>query len=457
VTSAPTEGICAFVSGFQLSTVSVEIVERAKSLILDTLAVAVAATGSAVTPVLHGLIAGAFSPGGSTVIGWKNTVGAGQAAFANAAMAHALEYDDSTLAPIGHPSCVIVPSALALAEQERSSGADFLAAYLAGLEVHSRLGQGEAGGWRSEGYWLPIGHVSLIGAAAACARLLGLDLPRIANALGLATQFCGCLSVSGGTMAKPLGAGAAARSGLEAAVLAAAEATGPASIIERPAGFADIYLGSGHDLVTPLSRLGSPLHLDEVGVAIKRYPSVYATHWGIDALLLLLSEHALAADNVETIVLTHPQAAAFCDNPSPRDETAARFSHEYNLAVALLDGVPSPHSYRGERLASPELQSVLERVTAGPHPPGTPSPQNREYLVTVRTRSGQTWSKSVLRPLGHPKNPMTPSDLEEKFWRCVDGVLPEAHALALLDSVRHLEELKNLKGLAAVLSQAGWR
>src|SRR5262249_38076244 len=151
---------------FRLAAVSGGVVDRAKSLILDTLAVAVAATGSAMATVLHGLIEGASCPGGSTVIGWQPTLAPREAAFVNAALAHALEYDDSAFAPIGHPGCVIVPALLALAQREESSGEAFLEAYLAGLETHSRLAQAEAGGWRAEGVWLPIGHVSLMGAAA---------------------------------------------------------------------------------------------------------------------------------------------------------------------------------------------------------------------------------------------------------------------------------------------------
>ena len=449
-----TDAVCEFVSGFRPASVPDEVWARASDLVADTLFVAVAATGSDVWDTLGPLVDPALGPAGSTVVGRGLTRSAGLACWANGALAHALEYDDSTLSPIGHPSCVIVPAVVALAEQLGASGAAVLEAYVVGLEVHSRLGQAEAGGWKAEGAWLPIGHVSVLGAAAGCSRLLGLDPVRTGHALGLAAQSCGTLSVAGGSMAKPLAAGSSARAGLEAALLARSGATGPEAVIERPGGFADVYLGPGHDLAGPLGRLGAPHHLEEVGVAVKRYPSVYATHWGMDALLAIMSDQGLAAGDVESVDLVHPAAAAFCDNPTPHDVEEARFSHEYNLAVALLDGVPGPPSYSGDRLGAADLRDALRRVRARSHPPGTEPPLSREYLVTVTGRDGRRWTASVARPLGHPRNPMGAGELEAKFRRCVAGRLSENEATSLRAEVHNLAGLANLSSISAVLARA---
>jgi 2-methylcitrate dehydratase PrpD len=329
-----------------------------------------------------------------------------------------------------------------------------LEAYLAGLEVHSRLGQAEVAGWSASGAWLPIGHVSLMGAAAACAKLLRLPPDRIAHALGFAAHFSGALAVSNGALAKPLGSGEAARAGLESALLARAGGTAAADVVERAQGFADVYLGAGHDLPGKLAKLGAPHHLEEIGIAVKRYPSCYATHWGIDALLLLAAEHGLTAANVAAVTLEHPAAGAFCDNPDPRTPEAARFSHEYNLAVALLDGVPGPASYGPARIAAPDVQTLLAKVRTADHPPELQPPAAWEYRVTVETIDGQRHSRAVPRPLGHPRHPMSPADLEAKFRICVEPRLGAAAAGALLDQLRDFAALPDLDPLGALLAGA---
>jgi 2-methylcitrate dehydratase PrpD len=440
-----------FIAGFDLGAASDVLLDRARSLLVDTFGVMIAAVDDEVAEVAGAL--SSANQGAVTVLGRGGTRDAGFAAFYNGALAHALEFDDSTLNPVGHPSCVIVPALFALAQREGASGRALLEAYLVGLEVHSRLGQAEAGGWSAGGFWLPIGHVSLLGAAAACARLLRLDRPAIAHTLGLASHFSGALAVSNGSLAKPLGAGAAARSGLEAALLAQAHATGPQQSVERPQGFADVFLGQGHDLAGPLSKIGAPHHLEEVGVAIKRYPSCYATHWGVDALLLLAGEHGLGEADIDRIVLDHPESGAFCDNPAPTTPEEARFSHEYNLAVAVLDGIPGPRSYTPERIAQPDVAAMIRRVATRNHPADLAPPKAWEYRVTVTTTSGATVSKAVPRPLGHPRHPMAAADLARKFAACVDGRLAPADAERLLAALRGIETLPDLSAVTDALSQ----
>jgi 2-methylcitrate dehydratase PrpD len=402
--------------------------------------------------VAAALEAGGERMGAITLVGRGKTANAGFAAFYNGALAHALEYDDSTLNPVGHPSCVIVPALLALAEQTGASGRAVLEAYLVGLEVHARLGQAEAGGWSAGGAWLPIGHVSLVGAAAACAKLLALSEAQIGHALGLAAHFSGDLAVSNGAIAKPLGAGASARAGLECALLAGAGATGPARAIERPQGFAEVFLGGAGGLAKAFERLGAPHHLEEVGIAIKRFPSCYATHWGVDALLLLLAEHGLAAGDIQSIRLEHPEAGAFCDNPNPTDPESARFSHEYNLAVAALDGVPGPASYTAERLARADVRALLGRVRTANHAPDLAPPKAWEYLVTVTTTGGESFARAVPRPLGHPRHPMSAADLETKFLTCAEPALGRAAATRLMETLGRIETLADLRPISEILS-----
>jgi 2-methylcitrate dehydratase PrpD len=450
-----TARLTEFVTDFRLEDASTVLVARAKDLLVDVIAVAIAAVSSDVAGVAATRGPATDHGGPVTVLGQGGTHDPGCGAFVNASLAHALEFDDSTLAPVGHPSCVIVPALFALAEAEGRSGADLLSGYLAGLEVHSRLGQAQAGTWSSEGFWLPIGHVSVMGAAAGCARMLGLDGARTSHALGLATQFAGGITAASSTMAKPLGAGASARAGLEAALLARAGATGPSEVIERSNGFADVFLGVGHDLDGALSSLGSPHHLEEVGVAVKRYPSAYATHWGVDALLLLMDEHGLGPSDIERITLEHPEAAAFCDDPAPATSEQARFSHQFNLAIAAVEGTPGPDSYGQDRLIRRDVTTMLDRIACRSHPPYLEPPMSWQYLVTVETAKGQSLSRSVPRPLGHPRNPMDSEELESKFYRCVAGHLSIGPAELLLEVLRHVEGEPDMRRISGELQAIG--
>jgi 2-methylcitrate dehydratase PrpD len=285
--------------------------------------------------------------------------------------------------------------------------------------------------------------------------MLGLDRAQTSHAFGLATQFAGGLTAGSSTMAKPLGAGASARAGLEAALLARAGATGPSQVLERANGFADVFLGAGHDLDGALSSLGSPHHLEEVGIAVKRYPSAYATHWGVDALLLLMDEHALGPSDIDTITLEHPEAAAFCDDPAPATSEQARFSHQFNLAIAAIEGVPGPDSYSRDRMTRRDVTAMLARIACRSHPPYLEPPKSWQYLVIVETAKGQSLSRSVARPLGHPRNPMDAEELESKFYRCVAGHLARGPAEHLLELLRNVEAEPDMTRISAELQAIG--
>src|ERR1700683_2202371 len=190
-----TRSVCDFIAGFRIDSASALLLDRAKDLLADTVGVTIAARNDETAHIAGTLEA--HGPGANvfTLIGSGSTASPSFAAYFNGTLAHALEFDDSTLNPVGHPSCVIVPALFALGETTNASGRALLEAYLVGLEVHSRLGQAEGAEWSAGNFWLPIGHLSLMGATAACAKLTKLDGRAIRHALGLAAHACGGLSI----------------------------------------------------------------------------------------------------------------------------------------------------------------------------------------------------------------------------------------------------------------------
>lgn len=450
-----TETVAAYAAGTDhvLSTADSTAL---RSLVLDYLGVAVAGAVADEQSVrtLRGLVARA--DGRATVIAGPATAAAADAALVNAFTAHLMEFDDSTLNPVGHPSVTILPAVLAVGEEVHASGAELLTAYSVGLEVHARLGQAMGSPWSSGDPFLPIGTIGTIGAAVAAGRLLGLDAPRMANAIGLAAASAGQLTVGNGSHAKPYAPAQSAASAVRAAQLAAAGFTGPETVVERPGGFADTFLRATDDtLAAALSRLGGPTHLSEVGVAIKRYPSCYGCHFSVDGLRQVMAAHDLDGTAIRGVHLTYPADSAFLDDPRPDTVERARFSLQFNLAVTLLDQYPKPEHFEPAALTDPRVLTALNRITSDVHGPDVPTPDCWRHTVAVTTASGETLVGAVPRPHGHPRDPLTPAEVRAKFTANLAYAGRGDVAETVAELVARLDGLADVGELTAALGGDG--
>jgi 2-methylcitrate dehydratase PrpD len=413
-TWSATDAIVDYALGYRLEDEDRQVAATAKMLVLDYLGVGFAAalTGDDGLVRLAELVH--VDDGPATLVGLGRRASTADAALVNGYAAHLMEYDDSTLRPIGHPSVTILPALVSLAEARGISGAATLAAYLVGVEVHARLGEAQQVGWTADSQWLPIGTIGLVAAAAAAGRLIGLTREALTHAIGLAVHLSSGLSIGNGSSAKPFGAGYAARAAVTAAQLAELGFSGPQASIERSGGFAEVFLGATPEtLRASLTRLGGRPHLAETGVAIKRYPSCYGTHWSVDALRSLLEE--AGATEVRSVELVYPSTAGFLDDPSPRTVEQARFSLQYGLALCLVNGYPRVADFQPGVIGGPAVQHALGRVSATVHPADTPAPERWRHRVTVTSADGTRRTRTVSHPRGHPRNPMSESEIREKF------------------------------------------
>ena len=204
--------------------------------LLDWISVTLA---GAQEPVTHMLAEEAREQGGfpqATVVGHGFAASSRQAALINGAASHALDFDDVNMSFTGHPSVVLVPALLALAEARGASGAAFMTAFVAGYETLCRIGAAVSPGHYALGFH-STGTIGTFGAAAACARLLQLDADDTADALGIAATQAAGLKAMFGSMCKPLHAGKASADGMMAAQLAARGFTGRSDAIEALQGF----------------------------------------------------------------------------------------------------------------------------------------------------------------------------------------------------------------------------
>lgn len=299
--------------------------------IMDWCGVAVA---GAAEPLAAMLVATFGGSGSAALIGHAKTASAHDAAMINGAIGHALDYDD-VHPVIGHPSAAIAPALFALADERRTTGADFLLAYIAGYEAAGRVGAAVMPTHYEKGFH-STGTVGSIGAAVAAARLLGLDVDATARAIALAATQAAGLKAMFGTMAKPLHAGKAAANGIIAAKLAAAGFTAAPDALEADQGFLAVLApranreASQHVSVRP--EFGSYVR----GNLYKYHASCYLTHSALSALAGLRRDHGLEAPDIASVQIIVPKSHfSVCNIAEPRSGLESKFSLRHVGALAL--------------------------------------------------------------------------------------------------------------------------
>src|SRR6266545_5166517 len=276
-------------------------VEAARRAILDCLGVMLAGSAEPAARIVQKV---ADAEGGTplcTVVGTGRRSGAVWAALCNGTAAHALDFDDTNFAMMGHPSAPVLSAALAAAELALADGRALVHAFLLGFEVETSLAEVLNPPHYERG-WHATCTLGTLGAAAAAARLLGLDAMQTRTALAIAASQASGLKENFGTMTKPFHAGHAARSGVLSALLAREGFTASEQALEGPQGYFAV-LGAGKREERALERLGAPWKILASGVAVKPYPSCACTHSIIDGALELRRTHHIEPDDVAEVTI----------------------------------------------------------------------------------------------------------------------------------------------------------
>lgn len=351
--------------------------------------------------------AGAQAPSGRLLRATQGPGSAGRA-FTWGGLGNVLEMDDVDRQGVLHPGPVVVAATLALALELETGAEAALEAIVRGYEAMIRLGRAVGRGHYA--LWHPTGTCGPIGAAAACASLLGLDPKRSAQALALAvSQAAGLWATrhEPASMGKQLHAAHAARAGLEAARLAQAGFTGPLQILESPQGFfaAACPDGAAEDV---LRAYAPPWLLQEV--SFKPWPACRHAHPAIDAALALWAQGPppRAVPDIELAV--YADAARFCDQPAPKTEIEAKFSLQHAVAVALVRGPPRLEDFTLAAIADPALAAVRARVRVRVEE-RLEARYPAHYGAVLRAH-GRT--VEAADALGDPENPLTPEQLAAK-------------------------------------------
>lgn len=427
------------------------LVEKAKRHILDTFGATLAGAGSEIAVSIRHIFGLGEHGGPALIWGTGQCVDVGQAALLNGIAAHALELDDA--GGCDHSGAVVLPAVMAAVSMTPRviCGRELITAVVIGYEVGRRVLEACGGYSLHNGAgWHSTATCGVFGAAAASARILGLDQPQVLSALGIAASFSGGLwaFIHDGSQSKKLHSGRAAEGGLLAARFAHQGISGPSQV------FDDVW---GGFLKTLAGDSAVPQALDETlghvwklaRCSIKPYAACRGTHSAVDALGLLLEQLQITEEQVEYVqVALCSFLKDMCGSTDVDTLAAAQMSLPYALAARLVHGHVRLDAYDDERRHTPRIAYWLERIHLEVDPQMS---DDGEPCVSLRSVDGRQASLCVEVPLGAPGNPVSDQALTEKFLSLTTRVMPQARAVELLEQLWALEESKSVKSLDRLL------
>ncbi len=425
--------------------------ESAHRELIDIIAVMV--PGS-VTPAARKVLGRVrqWGQGDCTAVGTTQRLALPWAALLNGTAGHALDFDDNFDPAKGHISTVLWPAILAVAELENSSPQECLDAYLVGLQIQGRIGQGLNPTHRKRG-WHATATTGALGAAAATARLFHLDGTQAAMALSLATSTAGGFMSQFGTMAKPMHAGQAAQGGIQSACFAQDGMTAGWHTLDGPIGMNTLMVGPdreelraaigvpehGQTLTFETESIGEPLLILEHKFRVKRFPTCGSAHRSLDVVLALREEFGFRAVDIERVDVHAP--AMHLKNlmyQRPEDGLQGKFSIEYPLACAIIQGECTLADFTDEAVARSQHRSLFERIHR--HPVDVPETE-MDTKIEITLNDGRVLEKSVFMAYGSKIKPFPTELYWQKFEQCTSGVMLSADQHRLKQA---LEEFPSL-------------
>lgn len=436
-----TETVASFVARLRYEDLPLEVVRKVKNCVLDLFGVAAAgSTTSACRITTRFAVEGiGLDAGPCVLIGRTERAPYATASFINAVAGSALDMEDD--ATWGHPASVIIPVALAVGEAVEASGKEFVTAVAAAYEVSLRVADARV---PSTILSYATGPWGVFGAAVAAAKLMRLSVEHVVHAIGIAAAHAPVRPPSRTYRYVPMFKeciGWAALAGVSAAGLAASGFTGFTDVLDyeqfyRPA---EIVRTLGH-------------HFMLLDVGFKPYSSCRWSHSAIDAVLSLVRENGLKADEIDEVRVAGFERASVMDNPTPESIEAAQYSIPFCLAAAILDGEVGPRQVREDRLEDQSLRSLAERVrVVMDENLQLQFPQKLPVVVKIRAR-GQTFEKAVFLPRGDKDNPLSEEELVDKFKRLAEPILGQVQSERLIELVANLEGLDNVRCLGDCLT-----
>jgi 2-methylcitrate dehydratase PrpD len=444
-----TEKLARFVTDTSYNALSAEVVAAAKVGILDGIANMLAGATQPLAAIIGTYLKQNGGNPQCAVVGQDFRTNAPSAAFANGIFLHCLDYEIQGH-PVAHGTSNILPSALALGEIRGAPGTRLIEAYVIGWEIHARLRRASAR-CDTSGYH-PPGLLGPLAAAAASAKMLGLDTAGVRMALGIAASHTGGLTANTGTMVKSTHPGTAAREGVEAALLAQAGFISRDGILEVNQGFVDTVLGAEFDWDELTRDLGTSFALVNPGFNIKRYPAQIFMQWAIEAALTLRLRHEFRPEDITYLELEVPGSHV----RSGHEGTASsgldgKFDITYCGSVAVADGRVDIDSFSDATRFSPRVESVLQKVRVKRNPDIPRDPLKTWAAARVGLPDGRVISETCRHYRGSIANPMNRDERLAKLKDCAKRSLEPADIERVIGMTESLESLPDVRPLMLIL------
>jgi 2-methylcitrate dehydratase PrpD len=410
---APTvsEALARWVAGLEFDRLPQGAVRMARRCLLDTLGCALQGSTTPEAALLLKVREDLGGSGPCTVWGLPGSAPAQVAALLNGTHAHLRELDDIGCG--GHAGACQVPAALAAAELAGADGRAVLLGLIAGHEITSRLTDAASYDTMTLGGWHTTGVYGALGAAAAAARVMGLDAAGTAHALGLAGSYVGgtWAFMADGAMSKRVHPGKSAETGLTAAVLARRGVTGPREVLDAAwGGLFETYVPGQADHQAPLKDLGNGFRIMKKGV--KPYPVCWGINSAADSMLKLRAEHALTAGTVRRVrIVLSEMSRRMIGTKRVESVLDAQMSVAYALAWIILRGKLTLDEFSAEALRDPGVRALMGKIELEVDP----AAHGERQTVEVETTAGRRLSSRVEIPRGHWEDPLSDDELRAKF------------------------------------------
>jgi len=397
-----------FVAGVQAEHLPEEARQAVSLRLLDTLAAAASGVQQGAERGLLRLL-----PGDGPIAVWGTAARRGlrDAVIINSAVSHSAYFEDGCRYTGGHPSSALIPAAFALACERGSSGAELVAAIVAGYEVFLRLGRAIYPSTVQRGFQ-STAILAAPATAAAASVLLRLPAERATHAIAIACSHgAGLKEALKNAGSQPLQVGRSSEGGLLSALYAAQGADGVPDVIER--GFFKAYAGTASaDIVTR----GLGLQWGIGNTYLKMHGGCRGNHAPVDAAAGLMREHGLAPRDIASMDVRVDTVTLAAEVAEPANADQAKFSIAFSIAAKLLKGDAMPRRYTDAALADPEMRALMARIRVRADAALDEGyPDRRGAMIGARTVDGRELDYALDRALGEPEQPYAQADIERKF------------------------------------------
>ncbi len=446
-----------FALGLSLADLPPAVLMKTKLLLLDTVGVCVGSAEFASGRAMLDQCARWSAAGDCTLIGDPRLVSPQYAAFANGALGHGQDFDDTHTESIVHPSCVLVPATLTAMERHDRSGTELLATLAGATEAVIRMALPAGGAINRRGFQASS-SLGALGSALIAARAAGLDGERTVNAVGIAGSFASGLMecVPASASSKQFQPGWGGFCGVMAADLAAAGFTGPQSVLEGSLGYYAAFL-HGMPIAPADVTAGLGDAWEILNVRPKLYPCAHNVHAAIECAAALRQRYGFAPDQIVSVLCEPPQGsvAMVCEpwnkKIAPATGYDARFSLAYAVAVMLVTGRAGAHSFTDELATDPVIASVMQRTRYRVNPSFVF--KDMPGRVTVELRDGAVHTHEIPFVRGNAAEPIAEDELLAKFLTNTASLGPE-RGRRVADMIMDAERLPSVRPLMAELRPA---